>query len=610
MPNNVSFGVQAKGVQKASSDLDNLKDKFANLQKQGAKGIGIGIAAGATSFALGAASQAVSQLTDVIGDSIKAAIEDEESQNRLRASLLTNVPAWNGNTDAIEKNIAAKEKLGFEDNDLRDSLTVLVGATHDVAKAQEIQNTAMDLARFKGISLKDASEALIKVEAGQYRSLKSLGIVLKEGATQTDALAAVQKVAAGQAEAYANTTSGKMQIAQVAINEAMESFGYTILPVVSQALVDVARTATDVASVMDTLEHGFSNDSDAASDQAKSILDLAGAFGILIPGMSQLADASKKQIDDQAKLRDTYDANAAAVHDMHASDQKDFDAEARASEHMQRSVVGAFGKVTYASSKWQENYHIDSGKIIRDANKVRDQLATDAQAMIDSYFDPIEKRADLHNTRMQTIADEKTKRNAKTKEDSRQAADAITQDLDDEATALSELGSQGKLTKTDIDRFAADAKKAYGKIPPAIQAIIDHLRTLQKSPDIDIGFKLTPKTPLTKAALGAGFTGNQDLYKKNPFRAAGGPVNKNEPYIVGEKGPEIMVPDSAGKIIPNGGATGGSAVGGITVIVNAGIGASFSAAEGRRLADAILPPLLAGMQRRGIVSRTGTGLTG
>jgi hypothetical protein len=33
--------------------------------------------------------------------------------------------------------------------------------------------------------------------------------------------------------------------------------------------------------------------------------------------------------------------------------------------------------------------------------------------------------------------------------------------------------------------------------------------------------------------------------------AEGGPVKGNQPYIVGEKGPELFVPPSAGKIIPN-----------------------------------------------------------
>ena len=35
------------------------------------------------------------------------------------------------------------------------------------------------------------------------------------------------------------------------------------------------------------------------------------------------------------------------------------------------------------------------------------------------------------------------------------------------------------------------------------------------------------------------------------FRAAGGPVFGDMPYIVGEKGPELMIPHSSGSIVPN-----------------------------------------------------------
>lgn len=46
------------------------------------------------------------------------------------------------------------------------------------------------------------------------------------------------------------------------------------------------------------------------------------------------------------------------------------------------------------------------------------------------------------------------------------------------------------------------------------------------------------------------------------FKANGGPVNSNQPYIVGEKGPELFVPKSSGTIVPNNAlaATGGSVV--------------------------------------------------
>ena len=42
--------------------------------------------------------------------------------------------------------------------------------------------------------------------------------------------------------------------------------------------------------------------------------------------------------------------------------------------------------------------------------------------------------------------------------------------------------------------------------------------------------------------------------------AAGGPVSDRRPYIVGERGPELFVPNSAGSMVPNSGLGGGSSV--------------------------------------------------
>ena len=65
------------------------------------------------------------------------------------------------------------------------------------------------------------------------------------------------------------------------------------------------------------------------------------------------------------------------------------------------------------------------------------------------------------------------------------------------------------------------------------------------------------------------------------FKAKGGPVKSGNPYIVGEKGPELFVPGSSGNIVPNnklGGSGGGSPVGGTNIVVN--VDASGSSVEG------------------------------
>ena len=56
------------------------------------------------------------------------------------------------------------------------------------------------------------------------------------------------------------------------------------------------------------------------------------------------------------------------------------------------------------------------------------------------------------------------------------------------------------------------------------------------------------------------------------FRASGGPVLAGTPYMVGERGPELFVPRSAGNIVPNG--AGGN-------VVNINVNQSFAAGTSR-----------------------------
>jgi len=49
-------------------------------------------------------------------------------------------------------------------------------------------------------------------------------------------------------------------------------------------------------------------------------------------------------------------------------------------------------------------------------------------------------------------------------------------------------------------------------------------------------------------------------------RAIGGPVQAGSPYVVGEVGPELFVPNTSGTIIPNNKLSGGGSAGGVTNI--------------------------------------------
>ena len=114
-----------------------------------------------------------------------------------------------------------------------------------------------------------------------------------------------------------------------------------------------------------------------------------------------------------------------------------------------------------------------------------------------------------------------------------QAQAALSQDL---ATALLE-------GKSVLDQFKNFFKRMIN------QVIADIIRLMILQPLISSIFGFFGFTP-TFAPGGAitSLTG----------RASGGPVIKDKPYIVGERGPELFVPTGGGSIVPNGSMGGGS----------------------------------------------------
>jgi hypothetical protein len=88
-----------------------------------------------------------------------------------------------------------------------------------------------------------------------------------------------------------------------------------------------------------------------------------------------------------------------------------------------------------------------------------------------------------------------------------------------------------------------------------------------------------------------------------PGLAGGGAVSGGNPYVVGERGPELFVPDAAGRIVPNGQMGGSStSVGDVTVNVSTSGGGSMSTPDGvefgRKVKQAVIG-VIANEQRPG-----------
>jgi len=86
---------------------------------------------------------------------------------------------------------------------------------------------------------------------------------------------------------------------------------------------------------------------------------------------------------------------------------------------------------------------------------------------------------------------------------------------------------------------------------------------------------LTPFDASTPLGAGGGKVGKYGTFGPNygiPQRAIGGPVSAGQPYMVGERGPEMFVPGAQGNIVPT------SGMGGANIVVN--VDATGSSVEG------------------------------
>ena len=84
-------------------------------------------------------------------------------------------------------------------------------------------------------------------------------------------------------------------------------------------------------------------------------------------------------------------------------------------------------------------------------------------------------------------------------------------------------------------------------------------------------------------------------------RAAGGPVSASNPYLVGERGPELFVPSRAGQIVPNNQLGGGG--GGSVINIDARQSPPGTAAAAVAAAVRLAPGAVVNAQARGMAGR-------
>lgn len=211
------------GMNKSQKQTETFGDKLADFGKKAALAFAAAGAA-ATAFAIQA---------------VKNAAADEAAQRKLEETIRASTKATADQVAAVGAYIDKTSiAIGVTDDELRPSLARLVRSTNDVEKAQNLLNLALDISAATGKPLTTVSDALGKAYDGNTTSLGRLGLGLDQNIIKSKDMDLIYKTLTSTfgnfAENEAQTTEKQFARIQIAVDEAKESIGAALLPVVDR----------------------------------------------------------------------------------------------------------------------------------------------------------------------------------------------------------------------------------------------------------------------------------------------------------------------------------------------------------------------------------------
>jgi len=232
-----------KSLKAATADVETFGDKVSKAGKVvGAALVAAAAAAGAYAIKIGV-------------DGVKAAIEDEKAQTQLALALKNATGATEGAIAATEQFILQQSlATGVADDELRPALQRLALSTGDVKKAQDLLKIAMDVSTATGKPLEAVANSLGKAYDGNTTALGRLGIGLSAAELKTMSFTQVQDrltdLFGGAAAANADTYAGRIARMQIAFDEAKETIGFALLPILEKLMKFINQIALPAINAM------------------------------------------------------------------------------------------------------------------------------------------------------------------------------------------------------------------------------------------------------------------------------------------------------------------------------------------------------------------------
>ena len=288
-----------KSLKTATADVETFGDKMGKVGKMvGAAFVAAAAAAGAYAVKIGV-------------EGVKAAIEDEKAQTQLAAALENATGATKGQIAATEDSILKMSlATGVADDQLRPALQRLVISTGDITKAQDLLTTALDVSTATGKPLETVANALGKAYDGNTAALGKLGIGLSSAELKTMSFQQVQSrlsdLFGGAAARNADTYAGRIARMQVAFDEAKETIGYALLPILEKVISFINDNALPA---INAFSNAFSLDGNGLGGVITTVGNIiTSVFTPIINGLFKAFGYIKDAIGDNLEVFKTFGA--------------------------------------------------------------------------------------------------------------------------------------------------------------------------------------------------------------------------------------------------------------------------------------------------------------
>lgn len=342
-----------------------------------------------------AATAAIGAVTTELVRAVKAAAEDQKSQEQLKIALENTVGANQQQVAAVEDSVTAlMYQTATADDALRPALAKLVRATGDVTQAQSLLKLALDVSAGSGRDLTSVSTALSRAALGNFTALTRLGIPLDQNAVKAKdldgVLGSLASSFAGAASKNAQTFQGQMTTLKIAIGELEESVGMKLIPVLS----DYASVLLDITTKGQSVDKSTKTWIDRIATGIGFLARNTPALGPTLKALGFINDKIKEQADYLKRIqgptsnvtKNLKGLTIATVDETKATDKSNSakdKAAAAAKKH-----AAALAKAKEAAAAYKKEIQ-DLAQVIKDGlnarlDEAKDKLKT-AQDVFDNY---------------------------------------------------------------------------------------------------------------------------------------------------------------------------------------------------------------------------------